>query len=93
MTSHVVYRSKSNTVPYRKGWIEVSFNIHPDCLNIETWNTDPDVNIDETESPVALADDSAIVANTEIELTADQARTLAHAILDSLSREHSSRDG
>ncbi|EMI53425.1 hypothetical protein RSSM_05140 [Rhodopirellula sallentina SM41] len=55
-------------------------------MNIETWIVAPDVKIDDTESPAALKNDSAIAGNTEIELTAEQARNLATALLDSLSR-------
>jgi hypothetical protein len=67
-----------DNIPYRRGFIEVS-TIHSRCVNLETWWVSA-----EWEAPLTTLDavtDEAVLANTEIELTIEQARALANAIL------------
>ena len=67
---------KCNSVEYRKGYIEVLAGIHDECVNLEVWNIQPEVDI----SSADLGDESlledAVVSNTEIELSLEKAELL-----------------
>lgn len=82
MTERTPFRLKCDSVAYRKGFIEVMPEIHDACVNIETWDIDADTNL-ECASWVdhSSVPDSSVIANTELELTAEQARELATALL------------
>ena len=67
-----------DTIAYRRGFVEVA-TIHSHCVNLETWDVSA-----EWGPPLTTLDvvpDDAIVANTEIELTIEQARALAAALI------------
>ncbi|MBT2332319.1 hypothetical protein J7E49_00105 [Variovorax paradoxus] len=38
-----------NDVCYRQGFLEVTANIHPGHINLETWEIHPDLDISEKE--------------------------------------------
>ena len=67
---------KVNSVNYRKGFIEVTGNIHPNCINIETWEIISDKDISELSLEKESIIDEDIVANTEIELSIREAKDL-----------------
>ena len=67
---------KCNSIEYRKGFVEVRGDIHNNCINIETWNIDPDVNITNVNLEDNSLKDVSIIANTEIELSITNAEAL-----------------
>ena len=67
---------KANTVNYRKGFIEVKGEIHPGCINIETWDIDANKDITELSLESESIKDEEITANTEIELSIEEAKKL-----------------
>ena len=67
---------KCNSIEYRKGFVEVRGDIHNDCINVETWNIDPDVNITNVNLEDNSLKDESIIANTEIELSITNAEAL-----------------
>lgn len=67
---------KCNSIKYRKGFVEVRGDIHNDCINIETWNIDPDVNIANVNLEDNSLKEESIIANTEIELSITNAKAL-----------------
>jgi hypothetical protein len=75
------FRVRCDAVKYRQGFIEVIGQIHPGSVNLETWQVD--AGADSTglypESDGLRVDD--VVANTELELTPAQARSLAAALM------------
>jgi hypothetical protein len=81
-----------DTIPYRRGFVEVA-TVHSRCVSLETWDVSA-----EWAAPLTTLDvvpDDAVVGNTEIELTIEQARTLATALLaaaDAASAGDAARD-
>ena len=75
------FRVRCDAVKYRQGFIEVIGQIHPGLVNIETWHVNPDANISGLEVESERLTDADFVANTELELTPTQARSLAAALL------------
>ena len=71
-------RIRCNVIAYRKGYIEVTAGIHSGCVNIEAWNTDPNLGIDDVD--VGDLPAGAIIGNTELELSVEMARALLHAL-------------
>lgn len=73
-------RLRCDSVRYRQGFVEVS-NIHPGCVNIESW----DVSAEVEKLPNWVSSDALsskdIVSNSELELSAAQARELAAFLL------------
>lgn len=74
---------KCNSVNYRKGYIEVSGDIHEGCINIETWNIHPDSDI--SGSVFDQLSDKAFLANTEIELSVDNAKELLKLLQEAIT--------
>ncbi|MNU89546.1 hypothetical protein D3C71_793880 [compost metagenome] len=68
-----------NDVRYRQGFLEVTANIHPGHINLETWQIHPDLDISDKPSDEMLTDDS-VTANTEIELNIEQAKALVASL-------------
>ena len=82
MTELTPFRVKCDTIAYRKGFIEVTARIHDRCVCLETWDIDTDTSIaDATWVDDSSIPDSSVLGNTELELTADEARNLAQALL------------
>jgi hypothetical protein len=83
MTERTPFRIKCDSIDYRQGFIEVTPGIHVGCVNIETWDIATDTSLDSAawvDHPSVA--DTSILANTEMELTAQQARSLAKALLE-----------
>ena len=75
-----------NTINYRQGYIEVIPNIHEQCINIETWQIDPRVNISDTELTSEKILDKDVNGNTEIELSLEDAEHLLSLLSDAISK-------
>jgi hypothetical protein len=82
MSEHPPFRLKCDSIAYRQGFIEVIPAIHDGCVNLETLQIDPNTCIGAAtwldEPPIPSG---SLCANTELELTAAQARQLATALL------------
>lgn len=74
---HHTLRIQCNSVGYRQGFIEVIAQIHPGLVNLETWQVSADADITELYPESDNLTDEDFVANTELELTPAQARSLA----------------
>ena len=69
-------RIECRTVSYRSGFIEVIPNIHPDCVNLELWNINPEKappGCDIRDDPFP---EDAVSASVELELSLAEARQL-----------------
>lgn len=73
------FRLRCASVAYRKGLIEVCPGIHDSLVNLETWGVSSEWEQPLTE--LAEIPDDALAGNTEIELSAAEARSLAQALL------------
>ena len=83
---------RCNAIDYRQGFIEVQSRIHKDCINIETWQVDADINI----TAVGLSDggitNDNIIGNTEIELSLKNAEQLITLLQDAINTVKSGRN-
>lgn len=70
---------KCDGVNYRKGFIEVSGNIHEGFINLEVWRIHPDTDI---SSDMAFDEipDEAFTSNAELELSLENAEELLNAL-------------
>lgn len=76
------FRVKCNSISYRQGFIEVTPGIHGGCVNIETWEIATNTSLDSaTWVDHHSIPDTSLLANTELELSTQQARYLARALL------------
>lgn len=75
-----------NDIRYRQGFIEVT-SIHPRCVNLEVWNIHPDRDIRGRALTDPVIGDEGVIANTEIELGAAQARALVDELRQALGGE------
>lgn len=71
---------RCNDIDYRQGFIEVTANIHPGHVNIETWNLDPGLDISTTVIRSTPLPEGAVIGNTEIELNLQQAKALIQSL-------------
>lgn len=72
---------RCDAVNYRQGFIEVIAQIHPGLVNIETWQISVKADITGLSLESDRLTDEDFVANTELELTPAQARSLAAALV------------
>jgi hypothetical protein len=75
------FRIRCDAVDYRQGFIEVMSQIYPGLVNIETWEISSEVDISGLDLGSDALTDDDFVANTELELTPAQTRSLAAALL------------
>ena len=75
------FRVRCHAVNYRQGFIEVVGQIHPGLVNLETWQVSVDAIISGLWPESDGLTNEDFVANTELELTPEQARSLATALL------------
>ncbi len=60
----------------RKGFVEVSTNIHHGLINLEAWSVHPNFDIQNRELAEDKFPDEVITGNTEIELSIVEAKKL-----------------
>jgi hypothetical protein len=75
------FRARCDAVKYRQGFIEVIGQIHPGLVNVETWQVSVETDISGLDLESDGLTDDDFVANTELELTPAQARSLAAALM------------
>lgn len=75
------FRVRCDKVKYRQGFIEVVAQIHPGLVNLETWQVSVEVDITGLHQESDELTDDDFEANTELELTPAQARSLAAALV------------
>lgn len=71
---------KCNVINYRKGFVEITHNIHDGCINLETWGVHPDVDITMTDIADASFPDAGITGNTELEMSVENTESLINAL-------------
>lgn len=76
---------RCNAIEYRQGFIEVQSRIHEDCINIETWQINPDINITNLNLTDEEVADDDITGNTEIELSLKNAEYLINLLQAAIS--------
>lgn len=82
VAKYTPFRLTCESIDYRKGFIEVIPGIHKSCINLETWEIVVDANLEGvTRIDDSRVTDSQVIANTELELTVEQACLLAEALL------------
>jgi hypothetical protein len=72
-------------VAYRQGFIEVTPGVHPGCVNVETWQARPDIDLGTTDRGDANFPADGIEANTELELTVADAERLVAALQQAIA--------
>jgi hypothetical protein len=75
------FRVRCDAVKYRQGFIDVIGQIHPGLVNVESWQVSVEADISGLEVESDGLTDPDFVANTELELTPAQARSLAAALV------------
>ena len=75
---------KCNNVEYRKGYIEVSPNIHDGFINLETWDIDPEIDLSKIDIDDDNFPENAVTANTEIELSVKETEELISKLQEAL---------
>lgn len=85
MPSNTPSRIRCNAVGYRQGFIEVTPDIHGRCVNVETWAIAAGIRLNGVEwlDNPALSDGD-VIGNCELELTIEQARELATALMNAV---------
>lgn len=81
---------RCNIIDYRKGYIEVTVGVHPNCVNIETWNTSPSIDINNLDIRDHEFPNGGVIANTEVELDIEAAKKLIDALNFAIQRIASS---
>jgi hypothetical protein len=71
-----------NGISYRKGFIEMSRDIHDGFLNLEVWNVDPELDISSGALKFEDIPEAGFTGNTEIELTLENAEELLRVLRD-----------
>jgi hypothetical protein len=64
-----------SAIPYRQGFVEV-MNVHAGCVNLEVWSIHPDTDIAEAFLESPSLPDAAVIGNTEVELSVQEAKRL-----------------
>lgn len=76
----VQFRLRCDSVKYRQGFVEVVGQIHPKLVSLETWQCHSDADLAGRDLKDEGLAESDFVANTELELTPAQARSVATAL-------------
>ena len=74
-------RVRCDAVKYRQGFVEVIGRIHPGLVNLETWQISAETDLSGLDIESDRLTDADFIANTELELTPSQARSLAAALV------------
>ncbi len=75
------FRVRCDSIKYRQGFIEVIGQTHPGLVNIETWQISMEADISGLFRESDDLTDDHFGANTELELTPEQARSLTAALV------------
>jgi hypothetical protein len=75
------FQVRCDAVKYRQDFIEVIGQIHPGLVNVETWQACVDADITGLYPDSEGLNDDDFNANIELELTPEQARSLAAALV------------
>ena len=68
---------KFNSVNYRKGFVEVLPNIHPNCINLELWEVSALKDISNVDfNDENSLKDKDVIANIELELSITETKEL-----------------
>lgn len=78
-------RLKVNTISYRKGFIEISAGIHENCINIETWDVLPDLDITNLDIRSNDFPEDGVQGNTELELDLSTAEDLVAKLQEAIA--------
>ena len=70
-----------NTVSYRRGLVEVVAGIHPNLVNLEAWSISTGAQSPEL-GLVGELPEEAYEGNIEVELSPEEARVLAAALIE-----------
>ena len=76
---------RCNVIDYRKGFIEVQSRIHDGCINIETWQTAPDIDITGLVIGDEKITDDDVTGNAEIELSLENAEHLVAQLQNAIN--------
>lgn len=77
---------KCNAVSYRKGFLEITPNIHEGCVNLETWGVHSEVDITNLDMIDEQFPEGGIIGNTELELSVETAEGLVQALQEAIRR-------
>ena len=83
---------KFNSVNYRQGYLEVIGGIHDGCVNIETTQIHPDIDISNIDFDNNSLSDEDFTANTEIELSIKEAEVLVEQLVAAIKVEKRKND-
>ncbi|MBB6520015.1 hypothetical protein [Pseudoteredinibacter isoporae] len=67
---------KCDEVSYRKGFVEISGNIHENHINLEVWGVHPDFDIPPGEASFNKTPEESFIGNVELELSVENANAL-----------------
>ena len=84
---------KCNSVDYRKGYIEVAPNIHPNCVNIELWEirAEKDINNLSFDDESAFVDED-VISNIEFELSVQETKALINKLSKAIEEVENAKD-
>lgn len=71
---------KCDGVNYRKGFVELSNNIHENHINLEVWGVHPDYDISEVGSSFNEIPEESFIGNVELELNLESAKALVQEL-------------
>ncbi len=83
---------KCNSISYRKGFVEITSNIHDGFINFEVWNIHPDTNISSDNFSFDMITDGDITGNVEIELSVENAQEVLKALESFLKKNRVRHD-
>ena len=81
---------KCDGVNYRKGFIELSDNIHKNYVNLEVWGVHPDYDISQGESSFNEIPEESFIGNVELELSIENAKVLIRDLRNFVNRSEQS---
>ncbi|MDP1862713.1 MAG: hypothetical protein Q8K52_02270, partial [Thiobacillus sp.] len=73
-------------VSYRKGFLEITPNIHDGCINLETWGVHSEVDITNLVMTDERFPEDGIIGNTELEMSIETAEWLIQTLQAAIRR-------
>ena len=71
---------RCNDIAYRKGFIEVTSEIHAAYINLEAWQVHPEVDIANIDVTDESFPDEGVTGNIELEMSVEVAECLIKAL-------------